>query len=169
MLKAVPFVNRTKFNTHPTTPPFVPIPSSASCPFQQVSYDLITDLPTSSKFDSVLIMVDHGLTKGVIFSPTTKTATTADITTLFYNRVYSRFGLYDKVISDRGPQFASLFTKELGKLLRYSLALSTAYHPQTDGEMEQVNQELKVYLQIFCQNNLFSWADHLPTIIAPTP
>jgi len=104
------------------------------------------------------VMVDHGLTKGVIFSPTTKTATAADIATLFYNRVYSRFGLYDKVIPDRGPQFASLFAKELRKLLGYSLALSTAYHPQTDSETERVNQELEVYLWIFCQNNPFSWA-----------
>ena len=92
-----------------------------------------------------------------------KTATAADIATLFYNRVYSRFGLYDKIISDRGPQFASLFAKELGKLLGYSLALSTAYHPQTDGETERVNQELEVYLQIFCRSDPFSWADHLPT------
>jgi len=154
---------QNKVNTHPTTPPLVPIPSSASRPFQQISCDLITDLPLSFGFDSVLVVVDHGLTKGVIFSPTTKTATAADIATLFYNRVYSRFGLYDKIISDRGPQLASLFAKELGKLLGYSLALSTTYHPQTDGETERVNQELEVYLRIFCQNDPFSWADHLPT------
>jgi len=149
---------QNKVNTHPTTPPLVPIPSSVSQPFQQISCDLITDLPLSSGFDSVLVMVDHGLTKGVIFSPTTKTATAADIATLFYNRVYSRFGLYDKVIPDRGPQFASLFSKELRKLLGYSLALSTTYHPQTNSKTEQVNQELEVYLWIFCQNDPFFWA-----------
>ena len=92
-----------------------------------------------------------------------KTASALDIAKLFYNRVYSRFGLYDKIISDRGPQFASLFAKELGKLLGYSLSLSTAYHPQTDGETECVNQELEVYLRTFCQNDPFSWADHLST------
>ena len=148
-------------NTHPTTPPLVPIPSTTTRPFQQVSCDLITDLPPSSGFDSILVVVDHGLTKGVIFSPTTKTASPLDIAKLFYNRVYSRFGLYDKIISDRGPQFASLFAKKLGKLLGYSLSLSTAYHPQTDGETEHVNQELEVCLQIFCQNDPFSWADRL--------
>ena len=145
------------------TPLLVSILSTTTCPFQQVSCNLITDLPTSSGFDSILVMVDHGLTKGVIFSPTTKTAFTLNIAKIFYNRVYSRFGLYDKIISDRGPQFASLFAKELGKLLGYSLSLSTAYHPQTDGETERVNQELEVYLRIFCQNDPFSWADHLPT------
>ena len=82
---------------------------------------------------------------------------------MFYNKVYSRFGLYDKIISDQGPQFASLFAKELGRPLGYTLSLSTAYHPQTDGETKHVNQELKTYLHIFCQNDLFSWSDHLPT------
>lgn len=91
-----------------------------------------------------------------------KTASAADITTAFYNKVYSWFGLYDKIISDQGPQFASLFAKELGKLLGYTLSLSTAYHPQTDGETEHVNQELETYLRIFCQNDPFSWAEHLP-------
>jgi len=61
------------------------------------------------------------------------------------------------------PSLHPSLQKNLGKLLGYSLALSTTYHPQTDGETEQVNQELEVYLRIFCQNNPFSWADHLPT------
>ena len=154
---------QNKVNTHLMTPPLIPIPFTATHPFQQVSCDLITNLPLSSWFDSILVVIDHGITKGVIFLPTTKTASALDITKCFYNRVYSRFGLNDKIISDQGPQFASLFAKELGKLLRYSLTLSTAYHPQTDGETERVNQELEVYLWIFCQNDSFSWADHLPT------
>ena len=106
-------------------------------------------------------MVDHGLTKGVILCPTKKTATTEEIATLFFYKVYTRFGLYDKIISDRGPQFASAFAKELGKLLRYILALSTVYHPQTDGETERVNQEVETCLQIYCGNNPTSWTDSI--------
>ena len=68
---------QNKANTHLTTPPLVPIPSMAAHPFQQVSCDLITDFPISSRFDSVLVVVDHGLTKRVIFSPTTKMASTS--------------------------------------------------------------------------------------------
>jgi len=97
-----------KVNTHPTIPGLCPILSSASHPFQQISCDMITDLPLSSGFDSVLVMVDHGLTKGVIFIPCHKA-----ITALFFKHVFICFGLHDKVISDRGPQFASAFTKEL--------------------------------------------------------
>ena len=117
------------------------------------------DLPLSADFDSLLVMVDHGLTKGVILCPTKKTITVEGITNLFFHKVFLHFGLYDKIISNRGPQFASAFAKELGKLLNYDLSLSTAYHPQSDGETEWVNQEIETYLQIFCGNHPTSWTN----------
>ena len=106
-------------------------------------------------------MVDHGLTKGVILYPTKKTINAAGVTSLFFSKVFKRFSLYDKIISDCGPQFAFIFAKELGKILSYELALSTAYHPQTNGETEQVNQEIETYLRIFCGSNPTSWAQHI--------
>ena len=60
--------------------------------------------------------------------------------------LYKRFGLPDKFISDRGPQFAAKSFRELLKLLKIKLALTTAYHPQSDGTTEQFNQEIKAYL-----------------------
>ena len=98
-------------------------------------------------------MVDHGLTKGVILCPTKKTIDASGIVSLFFSKVFKRFGVYDKIISDCGPQFTSVFAKELGKLLGYELALSTAYHPQTNGETKLVNQEIETYLWIFCGTN----------------
>jgi len=151
-----------KVNTHPTVPGLCPISSTTSCPFQQISCNMIMDLPLSSGFDSVLVMVDHGLTKGVIFIPCHKAIDAAGIAALFFKHVFAHFGLYDKVISDRGPQFTSAFAKELAQLLEYNVALSTAYHPQTDGESERVNQELEIYLRIFCQGQPMKWADLLP-------
>ena len=91
---------QAKTNTHPTVPPLTPIRSSASRPFQQLSCDLITDLPPSAGFDALLVVVDHGLTKGVILCPTKKTVTAEGIATLFFHKVYTRFGLYEKIISD---------------------------------------------------------------------
>ena len=125
-----------KVNTHPSQPPLLPIQSTCSRPFQQISYNLITDLPLSDGFDTLLVMVDHGLTKGVILCPTKKTIDTAGIASLFFSKVFKRFGLYNKIISDCGLQFVSAFAKELGKLLGYELTLSTTYHPQTDRETE---------------------------------
>ena len=104
------------------------------------------DLLLSEGFNSLLVMIDHGLTKGVILCPIKKTITAEGIANLFFHEVFLRFGLYDKIISDRGPQFTSAFAKELGRLLNYDLSLSTTYHLQSDRETERVNQEIETYL-----------------------
>ncbi len=119
--------------------------------------DFITDLPLSNGYDSILVMIDHGLTKGVIYAPCNKTIDAAITSALFLDNIYRRFGLLDKIISDHGPQFASAVAKELRKLLGIKLALSTVYHPQTDGETKCVNQEMEIYLQIFCENHPETW------------
>ena len=155
---------QNKPNTHPTIPPLTSVHSVTTHPFQQVSCDLITDLPLSAGFDSLLAMVDHGLTKGLILCPTKKTITAEGVITLFFHKVFLYFGLYDKIISDRGLQFTSAFAKELGRLLSYDLSLSTAYYPQSNRETKQVNQEIETYLQIFCGNNPTSWTESISHI-----
>ena len=150
---------QSKSNMHPTILSLTPIHSTPTRLFQQVSCDLITDLPLSADFDSLLVMVNHGLTKGVILCPTKKTITAEGIANLFFHKVFLCFSLYNKIISDRGPQFASAFAKELGKLLNYDLSLSTTYHPQSNKETEQVNQEIEMDLWIFCGNNPTSWTN----------
>jgi len=58
-------------------------------------------------------------------------------------------GLPESIISDRGVQFVVGMMKELNNLLGIQTKLSTAYHSQTDGQMERINQELEQYLRIF--------------------
>ena len=101
---------QNKVNTHPTIPSLTPIKSSCTHPFQQISCNLITGLPSSSSLDSLLVVIDHGLTKGIILCPTKKSITTKGIASLFFHKVFLHFGLFNKVISDHGPQFASIFT-----------------------------------------------------------
>ena len=151
-----------KVNTHPTVPALSPLPSTCSHPFQQLSVDLVTSLPPSAGFDSLLVVVDHGLSKGVILTPCNKTIDTKGVTELFFKHVFLHFGLHDALISDRGPQFASAFAMELARILGYDLKLSTAYHPQTDGETEQVNQEIEMYLRLFCQGQPDKWSHLIP-------
>ena len=153
---------QNKMNTHPTVPPLSPIPSEQTLPFKQISYDLITGLPPSNGFDALLVVVDHGLSKGVILCPTKKTLTTNGIAAIIFRKLYACFGLFNKVISDHGPQFAANFAKELGRILGYEISLSTAYHPQTDGETERLNQEIETYLRIFCGSHPETWTDHIP-------
>ena len=81
---------------------------------------------------------------------------------IFFTHVFPQFGLHSKVILDHGPQFASAFAWELERLLQYNLALSTVYHPQTDGETEWVNQELETYLRLFTSNKPKEWSSILP-------
>ena len=125
--------------------------------------DLITDLPSADGFDSILVVVDQGLSKGVILSPCNKTITSENTAKLLLENLYL-FGLPDKIISDRGPQFASKAFIELLRLLGIKSALSTAYHPQTDGTTERTNQEIEAYLSIYCASHPEDWAQALHTL-----
>ena len=121
--------------------------------------DLITDLASVEGYDPILVMV--GLSKGVILTPCNKMITSEDTAKLLLEGLYKRFGLPDKIISDRGPQFASKAFTELLKLLGIKLALFTAYHPQTDGTTEWVNQEIEAYLSIYCASHPEDWPQAL--------
>ena len=151
-----------KVNTHLTTPALSPLSSSCTHPFQQLSVDLVTDLLLSQGFDLLLVMVDHGLLKGVILILCNKTINAKGVAELFFKHVFLCFELHDHLISDRRPQFASAFTTELVHILGYSLKLSTAYHPQIDRETEQVNQEVETYLRMFCQGQSDKWSNLIP-------
>ena len=126
--------------------------------------DLITDLPTADGFDPILVMVDKGLLKGVILLPCNKTITSEDTARLLLENLYKWFGLPDKIISDRGPLFASKAFIKLLKLLGIKSALSTDYHPQTDGTTECVNQEVEAYLSIYCSSHTEEWPRDLHTL-----
>jgi len=123
----------------------LPIPSA---PWDTISIDLIVELPQSAGHDSIMVVVDS-VTKRAHFVSTVTTISAAGATHLFLNHVWKHHSLPRRVVSDRGPQFVVEFTRELYRLLGIKLAATTAYHPQGDGQTEQVNQELEQYLQLF--------------------
>jgi transposase InsO family protein len=82
---------------------------------------------------------------------------------LFFKEVWKHHGTPKVVISDRGPQFVAGFTRELYQLLGIKLAMSTAYHPQTDGQTEHINHVLEGYLQTFTSQQQDNWDDLLPS------
>ena len=126
--------------------------------------DFITDLPPVKGHDSILVIVDQGLTKGIILIPCSKTITTEETAQLLLENLYKCFGLPDKIISDQGPQFALKAFVELLRLLGVKLSLSTTYHPQTDGTTERVNQEIEAYLAIYCASHPEEWLTALHTL-----
>ena len=152
-----------KVSTHPTKPQLIPIPSGSPRLFGSIGIDFMTDLPLSADgYDSVMVTVDYGSSKGVILTKTSKTGLTAEHTAqLFIDDVYSRFGLPDKIMTDRGTQFNSDFFKDLCHKLDIKPSMTTAFHPQANGGTERVNQEIQCYLSIFCINNPTSWPQAL--------
>uniref|UniRef100_A0A0W0F853 Reverse transcriptase-rnase h-integrase n=1 Tax=Moniliophthora roreri TaxID=221103 RepID=A0A0W0F853_MONRR len=153
---------QSKINTHPTRTPIQPIQAPQnSFPFQVCTMDLITDLPECDGMDSILVVVDHSATKGVIFTPCTKTTDATKVAEMLIQHLYKRFGLPDRIISDRDPRFAAEVFQEMGKQLSIKHSMSTAFHPQTDGETERVNRELEVYLRMFCAKEQTRWKEYL--------
>jgi len=125
--------------------------------------DFIVDLPTSNGYDSILTVVNHH-SKAIILAPCHKTITAEQTSQLLLDYVWKRTGFPLTIISDQGPQFAAQVTQELWRKLGIKQKLSTAFHPQTDGESERVNQEIEQYLCIcgnFQQND---WTTLLPII-----
>jgi hypothetical protein len=86
-------------------------------PFQKVSMDLITDLPLSQGYDSILTIVDQGCSKAAKFIPCAKTITGLDVAQLYLTHLVPWFGLPKQIISDRDPHFTSAFAREIMKAL----------------------------------------------------
>ena len=154
----------------PAKPVYIPTEGAKSLrPFDYCSMDLITNLPLADRHNSIQVMVDQGLSKGVILIPCNKTLTSEGTVWLLFKNLYKQFGLPDKIISDRGPQLASRAFFELLKLLGIksalsSSALSTAYHPQTDGTTKWTNQEIEAYRLIYCASHPEDWPQVLHTL-----
>jgi len=131
-------------------------------PWTHISADFITKLPLAQGYNSILVVVDC-LTKMVHFIPTTEKTSAEKLARLFRDNVWKLHGLPESIISDRGPQFAARLMKELNGMLGIKSKLSTAFHPQTDGQTDRVNQELEQYLRMFIDHRQEQWPEWLGT------
>ncbi|SPC62525.1 related to Gag-pol polyprotein [Ustilago sp. UG-2017b] len=136
-------------------------------PWGSISLDFIEGLPPSKKhdtktYDSILVIVDR-LTKYAILAPTHKTVTAKQTAVLLHGHIVRLFGYPDHMVSDRGRQFISGAWKAFAEQMGVKHSLSTAYHPQTDGQTERVNQVIEQYLRMYCNYEQNDWADLLDT------
>ncbi|GJP64571.1 hypothetical protein CLOP_g21549 [Closterium sp. NIES-67] len=139
----------------------LPVPEQ---PWQVVSLDFITGLlATTSGHDTILVVIDK-FSKMGHFIPTHTTARTEETSQLFVRYIISQHGIPTTLISDRDPKFTSKFWKELMSLLGTKLAMSSAYHPQTDGQTERLNQIVEQLLRAASKDEISKWDLHLPTL-----
>ncbi len=123
--------------------------------------DFTQGLPTTrSGFDSILTFVDR-FSKRPYFVPCHSNITAVNVARLFYNTIFRHHGIPDSIVSDRDPLFTSKFWKELMSILKVRLKMSTANHPQTDGQTEVMNRMIEDYLRIFCNYQQNDWDEHL--------
>ena len=131
--------------------------------WQVISMDFITDLPKSDKFNMIMVVVDR-LTKRVRLIPSCTSATATDVANLFVDYIFRDFGLPQKIISDRDARFTSKFWKALMKRIGTKVALSTAFHPQTDGITERTNRTIEEALRHYISYKQDNWNKYLPLI-----
>ena len=126
-------------------------------PWSSISMDFIEELPNSNGFNSILVVVDR-LTKWAIFIPTTTRLNTAGLVDLVIDNVVTQHGFPSNVVSDRGSKFTSRLWKATCTALGMKVSLSTAFHPQSDGQTERVNQVLEQYLRVFVNYKQNNWS-----------
>ncbi|KAK2436721.1 hypothetical protein QL285_021693 [Trifolium repens] len=132
--------------------------------WNSISMDFITGLPkTRRKHDSIWVIVDR-LTKSAHFLSVRITDTAEKLTDIYVAEIVRLHGIPSSIVSDRDPKFTSHYWGTLHEALGTKLRLSSAYHPQTDGQTERTNQSLEDLLRACVLDDRGSWDDVLPLI-----
>jgi len=147
-----------------------PLPVPAN-PWEQISMDFITDLPASIKsedlsgsreaYDAILVIVDR-MSKMAHFVPTRKSIKGEELSYMVVREVFRLHGIPAKIVTDRGSVFAKGFWSDFMYSLQVKHLMSTAYHPQTDGQTERLNSVLEQYLRGYVNFAQDDWVDYIP-------
>ena len=136
--------------------------------FQKPALDFVIGLPesqnpaTGMNYDMICTIID-GLTKYAKFVPCKTTMTAEELARLFLKKIFADHGIPEQIINDRDKLFTSKFNTKLRKTLGIKESMSTAFHFQTDGQTERMNQTLEQYLKLFTGENKHKWVELLPT------
>ncbi|POM78444.1 LOW QUALITY PROTEIN: Pol protein [Phytophthora palmivora] len=161
----VPYVEtclRAKSSGHTSTP-LQSLPVPADC-WKSMSLDFVFGLPADDKGNTGILMFVCRLSKMVHLAPVRDKVTGKQAAQLFLDSVFRYHGLPETIVSDRDPRFTGAFWDTLFQLLIAKLTMSTADHPQTDGQTERVNRVLEDTLRSICAEAPRSWSDELPMV-----
>jgi RNase H-like domain found in reverse transcriptase/Reverse transcriptase (RNA-dependent DNA polymerase)/Integrase zinc binding domain/Chromo (CHRromatin Organisation MOdifier) domain len=146
---------------------FMKSPTAPVGAWQSIAMDFIVKLPkskepmTQKEYDSILVVTDR-LTKYGYFIPYLEESTAEDLAYMFMKHIIANHGIPEEIISDRDKLFTSKFWKSLMDQIGIHHKLSTAYHPQTDGQTERLNQTLEQYLRFYLDYDQKNWVTLLP-------
>ncbi len=155
-VKVCPICQRNRRPTHKAYGEMqsLPVPKGI---WTSLSMDFITGLPVTERgHDAILVVVDR-MSKMVHLIATTTTVTAPQVAQLYQDRIFALHGLPDDIVSDRDSKFTSAFWKNLQKLLGTNLNMSTAFHPQTDGQTERMNGILEDMLRHYVSPDQMDW------------
>ncbi|GJT32654.1 putative reverse transcriptase domain-containing protein [Tanacetum coccineum] len=132
--------------------------------WDNITMDFVTKLPrTQSGNDTIWVIVDR-LTKSAHFLPMRETDPMDKLARLYLKEVVTRHGIPVSIICDRDPRFTSNFWRSFQKAMGTRLDMSTAYHPETDGQSERTIQTLEDMLRACVIDFGNGWEGHLPLI-----
>ncbi|GJZ55637.1 putative reverse transcriptase domain-containing protein [Tanacetum coccineum] len=139
-------------------------PETPAWKWEKITMDFVSGLlRTPSGYDSIWVIVDR-LTKSAHFLPMKKTDSMEKLTQLYLKEIICRHGVPVSIISDRDSRFASGFWRSLQKALGTDVNMSTAYHPEMDGQSERTIQTLEDMLRACVIDFGKSWDRHLPLV-----
>ena len=144
------------------TPP-LQLTELAQRPWEIITYDLIGPLPPNDTYDGILTIVDR-YSKYVELVPINMKWGSEQIINALQTHIFKRYGYPRVIITDRDPRFTSKFMQEVANAFDIDMRYSTAYHPETDGQTERVNQEAIIILRHYVSSLRLNWKDKLDSV-----
>ncbi len=129
-------------------------------PWSHIAIDFVTDLPPSRGHTTVLSVIDR-FSKACRLIPLPKLPTAFETAESLCDHVFRFYGLPEDIVSDRGPQFTSRVWSAFCQKLNINVSLTSGYHPQANGQVERLNQELTRFLRSYCHKNQADWSRYL--------
>jgi hypothetical protein len=142
---------------------YTPLPTP-SRPWESISMDYMSGLPSTKHGNDYVFVVVDRFSKMSIMMACKKNITAEATAKLFFERVWVHFGIPQSIISDRDSRFLSTFWSSLWSMLDTKLTKSTAFHPQTDGQTEVVNQMIIHILCMYNSKHPHTWDESLPYV-----